>query len=435
VARVDDLVQLEGRWTLVMEYVRGVSLKELAQATPVPLRCALELTSQVADALRVVYHTESDGRPLHLIHRDLKPSNIMLDAGGEVKLLDFGIARADFTQREAETQSMILGSIGYMAPERWDMVSGPESDIYALGVVLLETLGRRRFGRAAQSVRHQQEKVEAAIAELGTAFCQPAADLMFDMLQFEPSERPSADEVDRRCRQLLAELQGPWLRDWAEKAVPPLLQAGAPQDDDPVCGATLEEVRTSMGEEPCFPQEPAPRPRSRLWLPLALALLCFTGLGICGGGLLAWWLHQRSGANPAEPVATPSPAEPQPEPAQREEPTPQAQGETVEPERSPAPAQATTPAPAEPVSSPEAEAQAEEEAPATGRVLVTGDVEEVWLVSGSQRLPPGDIPVGSYQIQFRIPGRGLLTGETFSLGEGQELRFSCDAAFAMCRSR
>ena len=116
-----DLTRVHNRWAVVMEHVDGASLTDLVRANgPLPVRAALQLIAEIASALDHAWRTEGpDGRPLQLLHRDVKPGNLMLTAAGQAKLLDFGIARAQFAAREARTEDERLGSASYMAPERW----------------------------------------------------------------------------------------------------------------------------------------------------------------------------------------------------------------------------------------------------------------------------------------------------------------------------
>jgi serine/threonine protein kinase len=96
-----------------MEYVDGATLSRLMSGprAVLPPRVALEIVAEVARALhRAVNQPGPDGRPLCLIHRDLKPSNIQITHAGDVKILDFGAARADFDQREAETTRSLVGT-------------------------------------------------------------------------------------------------------------------------------------------------------------------------------------------------------------------------------------------------------------------------------------------------------------------------------------
>src|SRR5690606_32588899 len=114
----------------------NVVLKACRKAgEPFPVPAALAACAAVASALDAAYAGPADGGvPLRLVHRDIKPSNIRLTPDGDLKVLDFGIARADFEGREALTQSIRYGSLRYMAPERRRQEpDGPAGDVYALG--------------------------------------------------------------------------------------------------------------------------------------------------------------------------------------------------------------------------------------------------------------------------------------------------------------
>ena len=131
-----------------MEYIGGADLSRLEKHGAVPQGPALEIIGEVASALHVAYTTPGpSGEPLRLLHRDIKPQNIIVTPNGEVKVLDFSVARADYAGREAQTRHMLLGSLGYMAPERFEHKDGPGSDVYAMGVLLWEMLSGQQFGR------------------------------------------------------------------------------------------------------------------------------------------------------------------------------------------------------------------------------------------------------------------------------------------------
>src|SRR5919107_5115735 len=123
----------DGTFYIVMEYVRGGTLKERIKEGNLAPREAAEIASQVADALAVAHDRG-------VIHRDIKPQNVLLTASGEAKVSDFGIARAASWKTMTQTNS-VLGTLAYMSPEqvRGDRV-GPVSDLYSLGVVLYEML-------------------------------------------------------------------------------------------------------------------------------------------------------------------------------------------------------------------------------------------------------------------------------------------------------
>jgi Tol biopolymer transport system component len=146
------------RRTLVLELVEGETLADRLTRGAVPLAEALNVASQIANALEAAHERG-------LIHRDLKPANIKITPGGVVKVLDFGLAKAigvagghDFTQSPAVTvdetrDGVILGTFAYMSPEqaRGKPVD-KRTDIWAFGCVLYEMLaGRKAFERETVS--------------------------------------------------------------------------------------------------------------------------------------------------------------------------------------------------------------------------------------------------------------------------------------------
>jgi serine/threonine protein kinase len=214
-------LRLDGRWAVPMDFVDGATcdgLLTLHQAFPAP--AAAEVVAEVARALAQGWSQPGpDGEPLCVIHRDVKPANVLVTPSGEVRLLDYGIARARFASRESRTRGHVGGTPGYIAPERLFGLEGPASDIYALGVVLHELLVGER-------------------PSAGDATVPPGlASLVAEMLDDDPEARPPAREVERRCRSALRELPGPSLREWAESDVAP----PPPLEPDELVGRLLEE--------------------------------------------------------------------------------------------------------------------------------------------------------------------------------------------------
>lgn len=140
IVNVFDIGQAGDRHFIVMEYVEGQNLKDLIRdQAPLPVNRALDLATQAAAA---VAHAHRAG----IVHRDLKPQNILVTADGQVKVADFGIARAMSAASATET-GVILGTAHYLSPEQAaGQPATPASDVYTLGVVLYEMLtGRPPF--------------------------------------------------------------------------------------------------------------------------------------------------------------------------------------------------------------------------------------------------------------------------------------------------
>ena len=149
VCQVLDLVAREDELYIVLEYLRGVDLREVLKrcihlGRMVPPDIAVWLAVEVAAGLDYAHHaTTVDGSPLNLVHRDVSPKNIRVTFEGAVKVIDFGIARAE--HRITRTSSgTIKGTLGYMSPEQ---ILGDDidrrSDIFAFGIVLFQTLTLR----------------------------------------------------------------------------------------------------------------------------------------------------------------------------------------------------------------------------------------------------------------------------------------------------
>lgn len=144
---VHDLGFTEGIYYVCMDYVDGRDLAALIGARQLPRALALLVGEQLAAALAHVHSLEDpSGRPLGLVHRDVSPGNVLVSRTGEVKLSDFGIAKAT-AEREQTWGRLRLGKYAYMAPEQiTGEPLGPAADLFALAVTLHECLlGRRPF--------------------------------------------------------------------------------------------------------------------------------------------------------------------------------------------------------------------------------------------------------------------------------------------------
>ncbi len=151
IGQVFDFGRVKSTYIIAMEYIHGVSLRDIlklftgGKGAPPPALAAF-IMAEICGALHYAHTKESwQGRPLGIIHRDVNPRNVMVTLEGEVKLIDFGIAKA--AQRNYMTVSGIKGKVSYMSPEQ---AAGLEvdhrSDIFSAGVLLFELLtGRKLF--------------------------------------------------------------------------------------------------------------------------------------------------------------------------------------------------------------------------------------------------------------------------------------------------
>src|SRR5687768_2124050 len=147
IVQVFDLGKTDDTYFIAMEYVAGYDLATVLRrgrryGKPLPTELAVYIVSEVAKGLDYAHRRRDNRmRPLNIVHRDVSPQNVLLSYEGEVKLTDFGIAKAR-TSVEGETEIGVLkGKYAYMAPEQ---ANGREvdgrTDLFALGTVLYESL-------------------------------------------------------------------------------------------------------------------------------------------------------------------------------------------------------------------------------------------------------------------------------------------------------
>ncbi|HDH96947.1 MAG TPA: serine/threonine protein kinase [Proteobacteria bacterium] len=141
--RVYAVIEEAGELYLVQEFVDGADLSQIIDALkrrgePMPEEYAALIALGVARGLEYIHNlTDDDGKPLGMLHRDISPTNIMVSRTGEVKLIDFGVAKRA-GQMLSEPHEL-KGKIGYMAPEQIGQGNiGPHTDIYGLGLVIYE---------------------------------------------------------------------------------------------------------------------------------------------------------------------------------------------------------------------------------------------------------------------------------------------------------
>jgi eukaryotic-like serine/threonine-protein kinase len=158
IAQVFDLGLVDGQYCYAMEYVHGCDLRavfERATAARVvfPVDHAVRIASELAAALHHAHECRGpQGEPLNIVHRDVSPSNVLISYDGAVKLVDFGVAKADTSSIQTPSGAL-KGKSGYMSPEQAQRAPvDRRTDVYALGIVLWEMLTGARLYDAANAL-------------------------------------------------------------------------------------------------------------------------------------------------------------------------------------------------------------------------------------------------------------------------------------------
>jgi serine/threonine protein kinase len=213
IVQIYDFGQIEGSYFLAMEHVRGKDLLSVlrqlrATGRHMSAEVAAYIAQQVALGLDYAHTLGHAGKNLKIVHRDVSPSNIMLLRAGGVKLLDFGIAKAAMEiKTENETQAgLVKGKLSYVSPEQ---IKGAGSidgraDVFALGVVLWESLTGRRLFFDRNDFQTMRNVVERPVPPPSTqrADVPPALDfIVLRALERDPERRypdakTMADELE-----------------------------------------------------------------------------------------------------------------------------------------------------------------------------------------------------------------------------------------------
>jgi serine/threonine protein kinase len=149
IVSVLDFGSADGSYFMAMEYVDGLSLgavvdRCLVHGTSIPPALIAQIGRQILDGLHFAHEvaTDSDGQPLRVVHRDLSPNNVLISRAGQVKVVDFGIARAQREAEKVQTQH-VAGNFAYMSPEQAQgQPFDARSDLFAVGCLIGEMLIR-----------------------------------------------------------------------------------------------------------------------------------------------------------------------------------------------------------------------------------------------------------------------------------------------------
>lgn len=351
-----------GHFFIAMEYVDGVSMKEVVDEVArrdalLPIPVAVAIIAQVAGALGYAHSAKDTNRqPLGIVHRDISPHNIMVRFDGVVSLLDFGVVQVEHSEHKTTTGALV-GKFPYMSPEQ--VRSRPldgRSDLFSLGACLFEFLtGKRLFRRDSQietcmavaeatvpSVRVLREEVPEALDRIVHKLLTKDPDKRFrtgDQLQLaledwlaSNGEPSGAARLSRYARALFPELaeEGRTL-----ETDPKVIARIAPRIKHPRLSSgvlpsaeEIAEAQRNAGLNPTDPYDADVPPAELLaslpsrggssrgaWLGTVAVLVCAVFAAFAG---TTWWLTERSlrdSAPAATVVPEPPPATPEPAPA------------------------------------------------------------------------------------------------------------------------
>ncbi|HVU03216.1 MAG TPA: protein kinase [Polyangiaceae bacterium] len=199
IVNVIDFDEEDGAYVMVLEYVHGYNLGQwhkyvVDTRKRFPIDYAIYCVTHVLDALHYAHtFTRNDGTPMQIVHRDVSPGNILVDTQGHVKLLDFGIARANEGGEYKTRDGMFKGKLAYSAPEVYDGKSAsPRSDVYSTAVVLYQLLSGENPFRGkdvAEIVRRVISEKPAPIAAKREDISAELDEVLERALAKDPADR------------------------------------------------------------------------------------------------------------------------------------------------------------------------------------------------------------------------------------------------------
>jgi serine/threonine protein kinase len=347
VCEIFELVEGGGVLALAMEWIYGETLQTLLETARGNLdrRVSAQIVAQIASGLHAAHELRDEcGVPLRIVHRDVSPHNVMISRDGQVKVTDFGVAKAIGGAREETAAGQIKGKPGYMSPEqaRCEPLDR-RSDIFSLGVVLyVASVGAHPFRKRGQSRREQVLNLLTNQATPPSAivpdYPKPLEAIVLKALQHDPEDRfSSANEMRRELcdwimksgepvteneisRTLLAHL-GPTIEQRAER-VAHALRAGRQRQGTSTTSAVLGvESGTNARAATALPDTNLPRREERTleltlsptWGDAVRQRVTRAGLRVAlpvvvSGGLLGAVLMYEASAYPVSTGSSPWPA-------------------------------------------------------------------------------------------------------------------------------
>jgi TonB family protein len=344
IIHIYDLGKVDAYHYIAMEYVEGKDLRSILKlgqerGWPLPPELALFIASKIANALDYAHRRLGpDGRELDLVHRDVSPQNILISFEGDIKLCDFGIAKAATKMSQTQTGAL-KGKLQYMSPEQaWGRKVDRRSDIYSLGLVLHEMLTGDRLFTGDTDLAILEQVRDGAVAPPSSKnpdVPEKVDQLVLRALSKDPAARfQNASELEKEINAVLYSFhQTPGPADLAIY-MHRLLEA-SPVPSDEQIDAAFAMAATAPGPETDTkakkgkglviskkaPAEPAqrPAPAAEIQAPEPAAVPAaeapksktglFAGLGIAAVAVVAAGIYFTRGSD-TKPAAAPSPAAP-----------------------------------------------------------------------------------------------------------------------------
>ncbi len=282
IVQIHDFGKIGDTYYIAMEYLQGKNLKKiwetLGQEHTIPLKLALEIMSCVCKGLDYAHRKEDNqGNPLHLVHRDVSPQNVIVSYEGEIKVIDFGIAKAAFCSSSTRT-GVLKGKISYMSPEQ---ASGHpvdcRSDIFACGILLHELVtGVKLFrGDTDLEVLKKVQNVEIPPpSQVKPNLPKPVEDIILKALDKDPVRRfQTAAEMGHALENFMRSPACPPCGKSLSAFVQELYRDDLLKDSRELKTFTAADTPAKDGTKAVVIVKAASRKRKKVLLSVALALI------------------------------------------------------------------------------------------------------------------------------------------------------------------
>jgi serine/threonine protein kinase/TolA-binding protein len=209
IVQIYDFGNMNGEYFIAMEYLFGKDLRKLtykakAKAVPIDLENTLYVISRICAGLDYSHNLKDlQGKPLNIIHRDINPQNIFITYEGQVKIIDFGIAKAA-SHNSTTHEGLIKGKLAYMSPEQANgKTIDHRSDIFSTGIILYELLAGQRMFQG--ETMHIYAQVRDAVYEPLESLVPDLPARLHEVVQHALAKEP--DERYQSAGEMLADLE------------------------------------------------------------------------------------------------------------------------------------------------------------------------------------------------------------------------------------